>query len=236
MRLVLTALLRSHLADLTADADAPAVDVPAGPMASVRGVPAQVLRGWIAQDVALHGGGVELGLVNSERFAVLCGEPARLLAFLRRSEHELRRHRAQWAFLPTTAPFHCSLLAGAAASVLAARDHLGEPLDGARLALPVLAGDREQDLRGCRDLAAEFVRQTMVRPLDWRATVLRAVRVHRPEQVIDFGPGASARAFAKDSLRGSGPRLPFRTAARLASAAAVGYPEGYPAGLERVAG
>ncbi|MDT0269444.1 hypothetical protein RM844_24485 [Streptomyces sp. DSM 44915] len=177
----------------------------ATPMAAVGGVPVGELRELVA-DSPVH-----LALANSGRSHVLAGEPAELAAFRARHARRLAEPGVRWAYLRSTAPFHTPLLAPAVRAALAERHFMTVPLTGEELAVPVYVADAPVNLQHRGDLLPDVLAQSVCRPLDWPGTVRAAVDGCRPDQVVDFGPGSSARVFTRESLRGSHEGLRYRS-------------------------
>jgi malonyl CoA-acyl carrier protein transacylase len=180
----------------------------ATPMAAVRGVPAAELRAMTA------GTGVHLALTNSSRSHVLAGDPADLAALRERHAQRLAGPGVRWAYLRATAAFHTPLLAPAVRTALAERHLMTHPLRGEALAVPVYVADGSAggvNLQHRGDLLPDLLGHAVSRPLHWPATVRTAVEDARPDQVVDFGPGPSARLFTRECLRGSHDGLRYRS-------------------------
>lgn len=175
------------------------------PMAAVLGVPTAELRELLA------GSPVHLALTNSGRSHVLAGAPADLAAFLAAHAGRLAEPGVRWAYLRSTAPFHTPLLAAAVRAALEQRHIMALPLTGDRLAVPVYVADAPVNLQHRDDLLPDLLAYSVYRPLDWPGTVRAAIDDCRPDQVLDFGPGTSARVFTRDSLRGSQENLRYRS-------------------------
>jgi malonyl CoA-acyl carrier protein transacylase len=179
----------------------------ATPMAAVVGVPDAELRALVAQT----GGAVHVAIANGGRSHVLAGAPADLAGFRARHAARLAGPGARWAYLRSTAPFHSPLLAPALRDALAERHFMTYPLTGDRLAVPVYVADAPVNLQHRADLLHDVLDHSVCRPLDWPGTVRNAIADSRPDQVVDFGPGPSARVFTRESLRGSHDALRFRS-------------------------
>ncbi|MGP4110404.1 hypothetical protein ACTWP5_05740 [Streptomyces sp. 4N509B] len=170
----------------------------ATPMAAVQGVPAEELRELVT------GSPVHLALANSARSHVLAGDPADLAAFRASHARRLTEPGVRWAYLRSTAPFHTPLMEPAVRAALADRSlFMTFPLTGELLAIPVYVADAPTNLQHRHDLLAEVLTHSVSRPLDWPGTVRAAIEDCRPDHVVDFGPGPSARMFTRQSLRGS---------------------------------
>ncbi|WP_037912813.1 ACP S-malonyltransferase [Actinacidiphila yeochonensis] len=177
----------------------------ATPMAAVMGIPAEELRDLVA------GSPVHLALANSGRSHVLAGDPADLADLRAGLGRRLAEPGAQWAYLRSTAPFHTPLLEPAVQAALEDRHFLTSPLTGDRLAVPVYVADAPVNLQHRGDLLPDVMAYGVCRPLDWPRTVHAAVQDCRPDQVVDFGPGPSARVFTRESLRGTDSGLRYRS-------------------------
>ncbi|MFI9815826.1 ACP S-malonyltransferase [Saccharothrix variisporea] len=186
VRLVAISLVRAH------QVGPPADDVPTGPMAAITGL----TRDELARRV--EGTGVVVGLVNAPTAHVLSG-PADALAALR-DDPAFDGNGVRWSFLPNTVPFHTPALAPVVERVRADLDAVGPWPAPDRLALPIYAGDAPRDLRAADDLVDEYLHQVFTRPIDWPAAVDHAVADSRTTRVLDHGPGAGARRFARECL------------------------------------
>ncbi|GAA2432903.1 hypothetical protein [Streptomyces glaucus] len=169
----------------------------ATPMAAVTGVPAGELRELVA-DSPVH-----LALANSGRSHVLAGDPAGLAGFRARHAQRFAAPGAGWTYLRSTAPFHTPLLESAVRATLADRHLMTHTLTGDRLAVPVYVADAPANLQHRGDLLPDVLAHAVCRPLDWPGTVRAAIDGCRPDRIVDFGPGPSARVFTRESLRGS---------------------------------
>ena len=167
----------------------------ATPMAAVLGVPNEELHELVA------GSPVHLALANSDRSHVLAGVPSDLAGFRARHAPRLSEPGVRWAYLRSTAPFHTPLLAPAVQAALEDRHFMTSPLTGDRLAMPVYVADAPVNLQHRDDLLPDVLAHAVSRPLDWPGTVRAAIENCRPDQVVDFGPGASALVFTRESLR-----------------------------------
>ncbi|GHJ41575.1 ACP S-malonyltransferase [Streptomyces sp. TS71-3] len=176
----------------------------ATPMAAVLGMPAEELRELV------RGTRVHLALANSDRSHVLAGVPAELAEFRGTHAERLAAPGVRWAYLRSTAPFHTALLAPAVRAALEDRHFMTFPLTGDRLAVPVYVADAPVNLQHRGDLLPDVLAHAVSRPLDWPGTVHAAIEDCRPDQVVDFGPGASALVFTRESLRGSDDDLRYR--------------------------
>jgi malonyl CoA-acyl carrier protein transacylase len=177
----------------------------ATPMAAVLGMPAGELRELLA------GSPVHLALTNSGRSHVLAGDPAELAALRARHARRLAETRTRWAYLRSSAPFHTPLLEPAVRAALDDRRLIGCSPAGDWLAMPVYVADAPVNLQHRGDLLPEVLAYAMCRPLDWPGTVRAAFEDCQPDQVLDFGPGPSARVFTRESLRGSHDGLRYRS-------------------------
>lgn len=178
-----------------------------GPMAALLGLDDAEVRALVA------GTAVHVAITNSGRSHVLAGAPADLAGLRARHAATLDRPGVRWAYLRSTAPFHTPLLAPALRRALDERHVMTAPLTGDRLAVPVYVADDPVNLQHRGDLLADVLAHSICRPLDWPGTVRTAVTASRPDQVIDFGPGPSARVFTRESLRGSHDGLRYRSIA-----------------------
>ncbi|MEJ2853238.1 MULTISPECIES: hypothetical protein [unclassified Saccharothrix] len=208
VRLVAISLVRAHQisADqISAHQVGPrADDVSTGPMAAVTGLTREELVRLV------EGTGVVVGLVNASTAHVLSG-PADALAALR-GDPAFEGSGVRWSFLPNTVPFHTPALAPVVERVRADLDAVVGPWPAPdRLALPVYAGDAPRDLRDADDLVDEYLRQVFTRPIDWPTAVVHAVDDSRATRVLDHGPGAGARRFARERL---GARVRFEPVRR----------------------
>lgn len=176
----------------------------AGPMAAVVGVSADELRILLATDVT---GSVSVAVTNGQRSHVLAGAPAALAALRAR----WTAPSTQFSYLRSTAPFHSPLLAPALARVLAERHLMTVPPTADRIAVPVFVADTPDNLQQHTDVLHAVLDHSVCRPLDWPGTVRAAVAAARPDQIVDFGPGPSARVFTRESLRGIRDGLRYRT-------------------------
>ncbi|MFJ6216692.1 hypothetical protein ACIQGZ_25685 [Streptomyces sp. NPDC092296] len=176
----------------------------ARPMAAVLGVPAEEMRELVS------GSPVHLALANSERSHVLAGEPADLADLRARHARRLAEPGVRWAYLRSTAPFHTPLLAPAVRAALEDRHFMTFPLTGDQLAMPVYVADAPVNLQHRGDLLPDVLAHAVCRPLDWPSTLRAAIEDCRPDQVVDFGPGASALVFTRESLSGSHDGLRYR--------------------------
>jgi malonyl CoA-acyl carrier protein transacylase len=180
------------------------------PMAAVSGMDDGELADLVAgYNQGAGGPGVHVAITNAPGAHVL-GGTAPDLADLRLSRHR-RLDRARWRFLPTTAPFHTRLLEPAMELILADRVGPDYPITGERLKLPVYVSTTPHDLQQRPDVPGDVIRQTVCRPVDWPGTVRAAVAGSRPDRVVDYGPGPTARIFTRECLRAEGPALPHRT-------------------------
>ncbi|MFI2505754.1 hypothetical protein [Streptomyces sp. NPDC018972] len=177
----------------------------ATPMAAVTGVPAEELRALVT-DSPVH-----LALANSGRSHVLAGDPADLAGFRARHARRLTEPGVRWTHLRSTAPFHTPLLEPAVRATLEERHFMTFPLTGDRLAVPVYVADAPVNLQHRGDLLPDVLAHAVCRPLDWPGTVHAAVEDCRPDQIVDFGPGPSARVFTRETLRGGHHGLRYRS-------------------------
>jgi malonyl CoA-acyl carrier protein transacylase len=177
----------------------------ATPMAAVTGLKAEELR-----DLAAHSA-VHVALANSGRSHVLAGEPADLAGFRARHARRFADTGVRWAYLRSTAPFHTPLLNAAVRAALQDRHLMTSTLTGDRLALPVYVADAPVNLQHRGDLLPDLLAHAVCRPLDWPGTVHAAIDGCRPDRIVDFGPGPSARVFTRESLRGSHNGLRYRS-------------------------
>jgi malonyl CoA-acyl carrier protein transacylase len=177
----------------------------ATPMAAVTGMPAEELSA-LTQDSPVH-----LALANSGRSHVLAGDPADLAGFRARNARRLAEAGVRWAYLRSTAPFHTPLLNAAVRATLEDRRLMTYPLTGDRLHLPVYVADAPVNLQHRGDLLPDVLAHAVCRPLDWPGTVRAAIDGCRPDRIVDFGPGPSARVFTRESLRGSRNGLRYRS-------------------------
>ena len=177
----------------------------ATPMAAVTGLPAEELRA-LAEDSPVH-----VALANSGRSHVLAGDPAGLAGFRARHARRFADTGVRWAYLRSTAPFHTPLLHAAVRAALEDRHLMTSTLTGDRLALPVYVADAPVNLQDRGDLLPDVLAHAVCRPLDWPGTVRAAIDGCRPDRIVDFGPGPSARVFTRESLRGSHNGLRYRS-------------------------
>ncbi|NYI04601.1 ACP S-malonyltransferase [Allostreptomyces psammosilenae] len=177
----------------------------ATPMAAVLGMPTERVRELVA------GTPVHLALANSDRSHVLAGDPADLAELRTRHARRLAEPGVQWTYLRSTAPFHTPLLEPAVRAALEDRHFMTFPLTGDRLAIPVYVADSPVNLQHRGDLLPEVIAHGVCRPLDWPGTVRAAIDGCRPDQIVDFGPGPSARVFTRETLRGSHNGLRYRS-------------------------
>ncbi|MER7487708.1 hypothetical protein ABTY20_17715 [Streptomyces sp. NPDC126497] len=177
----------------------------ATPMAAVTGVPAEELRA-LAADSPVH-----LALTNSGRSHVLAGDPADLAGFRAEHARRLAEPGVGWTYLRSTAPFHTPLLEPAVRATLEERHFMTFPLTGDRLAVPVYVADAPVNLQHRGDLLPDVLAHAVCRPLDWPGTVRAAVEDCRPDQIVDFGPGPSARVFTRETLRDGHHGLRYRS-------------------------
>lgn len=177
----------------------------AGPMAAVLGLPAGELRELLT-DSPVH-----LALANSGRSHVLAGDPADLAGFRAGHARRLAEPGVRWTYLRSTAPFHTPLLESAVRAALEDRRFMTFPLTGDRLAVPVYVADAPVNLQHRGDLLPDVLAHAVCRPLDWPGTVRAAIEGCRPDQVVDFGPGPSARVFTRETLRDSHNGLRYRS-------------------------
>lgn len=177
----------------------------ATPMAAVLGMPGEELRELVT------GSAVHLALANSGRSHVLAGDPADLAEFRARHAGRLAGPAGRWAYLRSTAPFHTPLLEPAVRATLRDRHFLTFPLTGGQLAIPVYVADAPVNLQHRGDLLPDVLAHAVCRPLDWPGTVRAAIEDCRPDQVVDFGPGPSARVFTRETLRGRHTGLRYRS-------------------------
>ncbi|MEU6411876.1 hypothetical protein [Microbispora sp. NPDC046933] len=159
--------------------------------------------------------GVSLSLINSNRFHVLSGRPAALMALYSRIEQQLRAAGGVWSFLPSTAPFHSSILEPAFIQVRQDRNFIGFESRSDQLRFPVFGTNGRSNLQDSHDLLDEIARMSMVQLLDWPTAVDFAVSTASPTQVMDVGPGPGARAFTRHCLRGHPRHLRYRSAEHL---------------------
>ncbi|WP_432840298.1 hypothetical protein [Dactylosporangium sp. CA-092794] len=190
-------------------ARAGAAATPPAAMAAITGIAEADLRGRLAAHPGDEGP-AEVAIVNAERSHVLAGTPDALAGFWLANAERFAADRVRWAFLASTAPFHSSLLAPAAALIRADRAAIGYEVRGAALSVPVYVAEAPHNLQERGDLWLDFLEQAVCRPVDWRATVTTAAEATRPDRVVDFGPGAAARLFTRESLRAAGYRLRFQ--------------------------
>jgi malonyl CoA-acyl carrier protein transacylase len=184
---------------------APPPEGEATPMAAVLGLPAGELRELLA------GSPVHLALANSGRSHVLAGDPASLADLRARHARRLAQPGVRWAYLRSTAPFHTPLLAPAVRAALEDRHLMASSYTGDQLAMPVYVADAPVNLQHRGDLLPDVLGYAVSRPLDWPGTVRAAIEDCQPDQVLDFGPGPSARVFTRESLRGSNSGLRYRS-------------------------
>jgi malonyl CoA-acyl carrier protein transacylase len=184
---------------------APPHSGPATPMAAVMGVPTEELRALVA------GSRVHLALANSGSSHVLAGDPGDLDALRREHARRLAEPAVRWVYLRSTAPFHTPLLEQAVRAALEDRHFLTFRLTGEELAVPVYVADSPVNLQHRGDLLPDVLAHAVCRPLDWPRTVRAALEDCRPDQIVDFGPGPSARVFTRETLRGSRTGLRYRS-------------------------
>jgi malonyl CoA-acyl carrier protein transacylase len=230
LRLLTVTLVRGHQ---LAGASAPGADVvdryrasvrrgaPPGPMASLSGLPRDQLRE--AVDAFNAGGGsLSVSLANSPDAHVLSGRVGELLQFYFDHEARFDQTGVTWTFLTTTIPFHSPHLDSAVHLVGADRRFIGDLPSGDMLRLPVYATDGPRNLQGAPDLAAEFLAQVLVRPIEWEAVTRHAVDDAAVDLIVDYGPGSAARRFARECLRGGTRRLAFEPFKQFFAAQATG--------------
>ncbi|PGH47290.1 hypothetical protein CRI70_29490 [Streptomyces sp. Ru87] len=174
------------------------------PMAAVLGVPTDEVRELVT------GSPVHLALTNSDRSHVLAGNPADLAALRARHARRLAEPGVRWAYLPSTAPFHTPLLLPAVRATLTDRHFMTFPFTGDELAVPVYIAESPVNCQHRTDLLADLLTHGLCGPLDWPGTLRAAIEGSRPDQIVDFGPGASALVFTRESLRGSHDSLRYR--------------------------
>ncbi|WP_225850300.1 hypothetical protein [Streptomyces sp. HPF1205] len=184
---------------------APPSPGPATPMAAVTGMPTAEVRDLVA------GSPVHLALANSGRSHVLAGRPDDLAGLRVRHARRLAEPGVRWTYLRSTAPFHTPLLEPAVRAALADRHLMTSPLTGDRLAVPVYVADPPVNLQDRDDLLPDLLAYSISRPLDWPGTVRAALDGSRPDRIVDFGPGPSARVFTRETLRGSDSGLRYRS-------------------------
>jgi malonyl CoA-acyl carrier protein transacylase len=177
----------------------------AAPMAAVLGMSAEELR------ELLTGTPVHLALTNSRRSHVLAGDPASLADFRARHARRLAPPGVRWAYLRSTAPFHTPLLAPAVRAALEDRHLMAHSYTGDQLIMPVYVADAPVNLQHRGDLVPDVLGYAVSRPLDWPGTVRAAIEDCRPDQVVDLGPGPSARLFTRETLRDSHVGLNYRS-------------------------
>jgi malonyl CoA-acyl carrier protein transacylase len=148
--------------------------------------------------------------VNSDRSHVLAGPPADLADLRAGYAERLAEPGVRWAYLRSTAPFHTPLLEPAVRAAMEDRHFMTFPLTGDQLAMPVYVSDAPVNLQHHGDLLADVLAYGVCRKLDWPGTLRAAIDGCAPEQVVDFGPGASALVFTRESLRGSDDGLRYR--------------------------
>jgi malonyl CoA-acyl carrier protein transacylase len=180
-----------------------------GTMASIMAVDLDPLRDAVA--ASQGAGAVEIAIVNSRRSYVLAGSPRALVEFWFGHGRRLVEGGARWSFLPTTAPFHSSLLEPAVRLLRADSAFIGYDITGPQLALPVYVAESPHNLQDRPSSFGAFLEQAISRPVDWFATVTEAVDRTRPDHLLDFGPGPAARVFARECLQQIGYGLRYRT-------------------------
>ncbi|MEV8377114.1 hypothetical protein AB0P21_30515 [Kribbella sp. NPDC056861] len=171
------------------------------PMASVTGLSLadlqQLVAGYNAEAARQP---ISISLVNTPTAQVLSGSPADLLDLY---FAEFANSPAQWSFLPNTIPFHSDQLIPAVQQVRDQDlDFIGPLPDPDDLAVPVYATDAPRNLQESADLVDEYLEQVFVRPIDWKVAAAHAVSDAKVELVVDCGPGAAARRFTRECLRG----------------------------------
>jgi malonyl CoA-acyl carrier protein transacylase len=194
---------------------------PPGPMAAVTGLTGPEVHALLARHQGAAGP-LSVSLANAPRAHVLSGPTAELLDFHLAHAGEFERAGVGWAFLYNTIPFHSPLLAPAARRVARERALVGALPGGDRLRLPVYATDAPRDLRDSPDLVTEFLEQVLVRPIAWAAVTRHAVTESAVDRILDHGPGAGARRFTKECLRGHSPQLRIESLPHLSAAGVRG--------------
>lgn len=219
LRLVVVVLARCH--QLTAVADQPGDGVIAryqarfprgaapGPMAALSGLPRGELSAAVRQFNEDGNRSLSVSGTNSSHAHVLSGPTAELLDFYFAHESAFARSGATWSFLTSTSPFHSPHLAPVVPRVNEDRDFIGRLPDDLRV--PVYATDGPRNLQGSADLVDEFIQQTLLRPIEWELATQHAVADAAVDCIVDCGPGAAARRFAKECLRGGERSVRFLT-------------------------
>ncbi|KXK61591.1 hypothetical protein AWW66_12665 [Micromonospora rosaria] len=228
LRLVAVTLIRGQQA---ADGPPPTAEAlagyqsqrgaPPGPMAALTGLTDPELRALLTGHQGA-GGPLVVGLANAARAHVLSGPTAALLDFHRAHADGFARTGVTWVFLHNTIPFHSPALAPAARRVTRDRALIGELPGGDRLRLPVYATDAPRDLREAPDLVTEFLDQVLVRPIGWEAVIRYAVTDSAADRILDHGPGAAARRYAKECLRDHSRRIRFESVPQFSAAGVRG--------------
>lgn len=154
-----------------------AVPVGQGAMAAVLGLEADAV-GALCREAA-EGDVLEVANLNGGGQVVVAGHAAaveRLVVLVAGQRARARR-------LDVSAPFHCALMAPAAAG-------LGRYLEGVRFrdpTIPVITSVEARQVRGGAELASLLVRQ-VTEPVRWEETA-RAVVAAGPAVTLEVGPG-----------------------------------------------
>ncbi|KAJ4422983.1 putative PKS/NRPS-like protein biosynthetic cluster [Gnomoniopsis sp. IMI 355080] len=191
---------------------------PASEMLSIRGLTREVLEEILlkANSYFHDSEKVTVALINSHTSFVVCGSyrslrgVQNLLDNLKASPdqdqsriaHPWRRPNIEYTFMPISAPFHSSLLAGVGEEIRAIAEL--ETFSDLRLGIPLYhtcTGSDIQHLSGVR-LTQSLVSMILEEPVEWTKACIHDKITH----IVDFGPSRTS-TFLQARVEGSGIRI-----------------------------
>ena len=155
------------------------------PMLSVRGLDEESVEALIEQTNALLAQDcqVKFALINSNDNFVTAGPPRSLLVLVGRIRQN-KAFRTDYAFLPTSAPFHTNYLESSVCRVLLQLKQDSLLKSDLRASLYDTSTGEDLSKGDDIDLLEMLVRSVMTRPADWRVSANFS-----PPYIVDFGPG-----------------------------------------------
>lgn len=192
----------------------------ATPMAAISGPNAKLLQGEIDRlnKILPANDRLMLALHNTPTRHVVSAAPVRLLqlqaALQARADQEPKLKRQGkyagkptifvWEWLSVGAPFHSDHMAQGLAAMRRTVAEIEFSLSAKALRVPVLSPNTLLLYNDATDLCEEAMQDQFVRPVQWYATIRRAIEVAQAEIVIDLGPTDGVAKLSRASLRGAG--------------------------------
>ncbi len=144
---------------------------------------------------------ITLSLWHSATNMVLSGHRTSLIQFQESHGDLLQQRNIFWLYIPSTCPFHSSLMDGVRPAADADLTRIDFRVPGRTLAWPIVSSHDGRNLQQDGDAGVGVYLDIFVRRLDWRVTLQSAFASGAATHLIDFGPGNEGRRLTGRVLR-----------------------------------